>query len=199
MDIDERFLAYKPISEILGLSLELKDYEDRVQKRYDYIQEQLELDPEYVGYDYIEYYPKLGNVVYATKKNLISTNGDFYKLKGDVWIKARSKQSGPYKTKGIRVPKLLKVLDVINKGKLSTLLSNERDYRETNMLLQTEFCRSILTTFNKKRLVFSVRRDIEIPETRTVIKDTFDLMIFIEAVNQFVKIESVKPIFAGEE
>ena len=66
MDIDERFLAYKPISEILGLSLELKDYEDRVQKRYDYIQEQLELDPEYVGYDYIEYYPKLGNVVYFT-------------------------------------------------------------------------------------------------------------------------------------
>lgn len=95
-------------------------------------------------------------------------------------------------------PKLLKVLDSINNGKLSTLLSNERDYRETNMLLQTEFCRSVLTTFNKRRLVFSVRGDIEIPETRTVIKDTFDLMVFVEAVNQFVKIESVKPIFAGE-
>lgn len=96
------------------------------------------------------------------------------------------------------VPKLLKVLDAINNGKLSTLLSNERDYRETNMLLQTEFCRSVLTTFNKRRLVFSVRRDIEIPETRTVIKDTFDLMVFVEAINQFVKIKSVKPIFAGE-
>lgn len=96
------------------------------------------------------------------------------------------------------VPKLLKVLDVINNGKLSTLLSNERDYRETNLLLQTEFCRSILTTFNKKKLVFSVRGDIEIPETRTVIKDTFDLIVFVEAVNQFVKIESIKPIFAGE-
>lgn len=96
------------------------------------------------------------------------------------------------------VPKLLKVLDAINNGKLNTLLSNERDYRETNMLLQTDFCRSILTTFNKRRLVFSVRRDIEIPETRTVIKDTFDLMVFVEAINQFVKIESVKPIFAGE-
>lgn len=95
-------------------------------------------------------------------------------------------------------PKLLKVLDAINNGKLNTLLSNERDYRETNMLLQTDFCRSILTTFNKRKLVFSVRRDIEIPETRTVIKDTFDLMVFLEAINQFVKIESVKPIFAGE-
>ena len=96
------------------------------------------------------------------------------------------------------VPKLLKVLDSINKGKLHTLLSNERDYRETNLLLQTEFCRSILTVFNKRRLVFSVKMDIKIPETRTVLKDAFDLTVFVEAINQFVKIESVKPIFAGE-
>lgn len=93
------------------------------------------------------------------------------------------------------VPKIIKVLDSINNGKLRTLLSNERDYRETNMLLQTEFCRSILTTFNKGSLVFSVKRDIEIPETRTVLKDTFDLMVFVESINQFVKIKSVKPIF----
>ena len=96
------------------------------------------------------------------------------------------------------VPKLIKVLDAINNGKLHTLLSNERDYRETNMLLQTEFCRSILTTFNKRSLVFSVRRDIEIPETRTVIKDTFDLMVFVESIKKFIEIKSVKPIFAGE-
>ncbi|MGL4614248.1 MAG: hypothetical protein ACRCVV_10220 [Shewanella sp.] len=93
------------------------------------------------------------------------------------------------------VPKLLKVLDAINNGKLRTILSNEKDYRETNMLLQTEFCRSVLTTFNKRSLVFSVKGDIEIPETRTVLKDTFDLMVFVEAINQFVKIKSVKPIF----
>ena len=96
------------------------------------------------------------------------------------------------------VPKLIKVLDAINNGKLRSLLSNERDYRETNMLLQAEFCRSILTTFNNRCLVFSVKKDIEIPETRTVLKDTFDLMVFIESINQFIEIKSVKPIFAGE-
>ena len=96
------------------------------------------------------------------------------------------------------IPKLIKVLDAINNGKLRTLLSNERDYRETNMLLQTEFCRSVLTVFNKGKLVFSVKRDIAIPETRTVLKDTFDLMVFVEAIKQFIEIKSIKPIFAGE-
>ena len=96
------------------------------------------------------------------------------------------------------VPKLIKVLDCISNGKLHILLSNEKDYRETNMLLQAEFCRSILTTFNNVRLVFSVKKDIEIPETRTVLKDTFDLMVFVEAIKQFIEIKSIKPIFAGE-
>lgn len=96
------------------------------------------------------------------------------------------------------VPKLIKVLDCISNGKLHILLSNEKDYRETNMLLQTEFCRSILTTFNNVRLVFSVKKDIEIPETRTILKDTFDLMVFVEAIKQFIEIKSIKPIFAGE-
>ena len=96
------------------------------------------------------------------------------------------------------VPKLIKVLDCISNGKLHILISNEKDYRETNMLLQAEFCRSILTTFNNVRLVFSVKKDIEIPETRTVLKDTFDLMVFVEAIKQFIEIKSIKPIFAGE-
>ena len=96
------------------------------------------------------------------------------------------------------VPKLIKVLDCISNGKLHILLSNERDYRETNMLLQTEFCRSILTTFNNVRLVFSIEKDIEIPETRTILKDTFDLMVFVEAIKQFIEIKFIKPIFAGE-
>ena len=41
-------MSIKTLTEILNLSLELKDYEERVQKRYDYIQEQLEKDPEFV-------------------------------------------------------------------------------------------------------------------------------------------------------
>ena len=96
------------------------------------------------------------------------------------------------------VPRLLKVLDSINNGKLRTLLSNEREYRETNMLLQTEFCRSITKIDYKGNLDFYINRDISIPESRTVLKDMFDLMVFVEAINQFIKIKSIKPIFAGE-
>lgn len=95
------------------------------------------------------------------------------------------------------VPKLLKVLDSINNGKLHTLLSNERDYRETNMLLQTEFCRSVTKIDYKGNLDFFINRDINIPESRTVLKDMFDLIVFVEAINRFIKIESIKPIFTG--
>ena len=96
------------------------------------------------------------------------------------------------------VPKLIKVLDAINNGKLRTLLSNERDYRETNMLLQTEFCRSIMKIDYKGNLDLFINKDIPIPESRTVLKDMLDLMVFIESINQFIEIKSVKPIFAGE-
>ena len=95
------------------------------------------------------------------------------------------------------VPKLLKVLDSINNGKLHTLLSNERNCRETNMLLQTEFCRSVTKIDYKGNLDFFINRDINIPESRTVLKDMFDLIVFVEAINRFIKIESIKPIFTG--
>lgn len=96
------------------------------------------------------------------------------------------------------VPKLIKVLDAINNGKLRTLLSNERDYRETNMLLQTEFCRSIMKIDYKGNLDLFINKDITIPESRTVLKDMLDLMVFVESIKQFIEIKSAKPIFAGE-
>ena len=96
------------------------------------------------------------------------------------------------------IPKLIKVLDVINNGKLRTLLSNERDYRETNMLLQTEFCRSIMKIDYKGNLDLFINKDIPIPESRTVLKDMLDLMVFVESIKQFIEIKSTKPIFAGE-
>lgn len=96
------------------------------------------------------------------------------------------------------IPKLIKVLDAINNGKLRTLLSNERDYRETNMLLQTEFCRSIMKIDYKGNLDLFINKDISIPESRTVLKDMLDLMVFVESIKQFIEIKSTKPIFAGE-
>jgi hypothetical protein len=73
-------MSIKTLTEILGLSLELKDYEDRVQKRYDYIQEQLELDPEFVAYDYVEYWYGHSDIHYLFDRAIISTDGFFYKI-----------------------------------------------------------------------------------------------------------------------
>ena len=66
-------MSIKTLTEILGLSLELKDYEDRVQKRYDYIQEQLEKDPEFVAYDYLEYWHGRADIHYLFKEIIISS------------------------------------------------------------------------------------------------------------------------------
>ena len=48
--------VYKPLTDILGLQYDgTMSYEERVQKRYNYVKEQLELDPNYEGWDWVEY------------------------------------------------------------------------------------------------------------------------------------------------
>ncbi|QDJ96768.1 putative HNH endonuclease [Aeromonas phage PS2] len=67
----------KTLTEILGLKYDgTMSYEERVQKRYDYIKEQYELDNKYEGWDYLE------NVKYGLKfdhlitfEYMISTKG----------------------------------------------------------------------------------------------------------------------------
>lgn len=44
-----------PISTILGLDYETTSYDQRVKARYDYVKKQLEEDPNYEGWDYLEY------------------------------------------------------------------------------------------------------------------------------------------------
>lgn len=96
-------MSIKTLTEILGLSLELKDYEERVQKRYDYIQEQLELDPEFVAYDYLEYWDGRADIHYIIDKYVIDTKGNYYQLKDDVWTLARTKHDEGYKEKNINM------------------------------------------------------------------------------------------------
>ena len=67
----------KTLTEILGLKYdETMSYEERVQKRYEYIKEQYELDNKYEGWDYIElvfWEVEFKNLVH--KKYLVSTKG----------------------------------------------------------------------------------------------------------------------------
>ncbi|MGL4614361.1 MAG: hypothetical protein ACRCVV_10785 [Shewanella sp.] len=79
--------VYKPLTDILGLQYDgTMSYEERVQKRYNYVKEQLELDPNYEGWDWVEYQ------VYSNKqddlpellssdKALVSTKGKIAKKK----------------------------------------------------------------------------------------------------------------------
>ena len=84
-------MTIKTLTEILGLSLELKDYEERVQKRYDYIQEQLEKDPEFVAYDYLEYWYGHSDIHYLFNRVIISTTGVFYKINKEGSITEKGK------------------------------------------------------------------------------------------------------------
>ena len=96
-------MSIKTLTEILGLSLELKDYEDRIQKRYGYIQEQLEKDPEFVAYDYLEYWDGRADIHYIIDKYVIDTKGNYYQLKDNVWTLARTKHDEGYKEKNVNM------------------------------------------------------------------------------------------------
>lgn len=65
MKIDERLLAYKPISVTLNFDWEKMSYDERVLARHNYIEEQKKKDPNYIGWDFIEY--------------VVSTHGEKYK------------------------------------------------------------------------------------------------------------------------
>lgn len=80
--------VYKPLTDILGLQYDgTMSYEERVQKRYNYVKEQLELDPNYEGWDWMEYRvysrtpSKVEKLLYNTDQVLISTKGKMAKKK----------------------------------------------------------------------------------------------------------------------
>lgn len=80
--------VYKPLTDILGLQYDgTMSYEERVQKRYNYVKEQLELDPNYEGWDWMEYRvysrtpSKVEKLLYNTNQVLISTKGKMAKKK----------------------------------------------------------------------------------------------------------------------
>lgn len=106
-------MSIKTLTEILGLSLELKDYEDRVQKRYDYIQEQLEKDPNWIGYDYPEYWTAYIEAHFILKDILVSTTGVFYKVKNGEIIELKTpipnkNVNGGYLSKKLSISKNVK-------------------------------------------------------------------------------------------
>ena len=66
MKIDERLLAYKPISVTLNFDWDKMTYDERVLARHNYIEEQKKKDPNFVGYDFPDWFRSQ----YGTAANL---------------------------------------------------------------------------------------------------------------------------------
>ena len=62
MNMDERLLAYKPISVTLNFDWENSTLDKRAKMRHDYIKEQKKTNPNYVGYDFPEHFSSLFGV-----------------------------------------------------------------------------------------------------------------------------------------
>ena len=62
-------MDFTPLENILDFSLHPDHYKERVQKRWDYIQEQLKTDPDFVAYDYLEYRNLHSDTLWVNKKN----------------------------------------------------------------------------------------------------------------------------------
>ena len=105
MNIDERLLAYKPISITLNFDWDNTTYDERVQMRHDYIEEQKKKDLNYVGYDFPEYFNDFTtltlnkpNVVVTDFSKLVNTLGQFLFIKdGKIYISLVTPTPGKYK------------------------------------------------------------------------------------------------------
>lgn len=89
MNIDERLLAYKPISVTLNFDWENTTYDERVLARHNYIEEQKKKDPNYVGYDFPEWFKshygrgKVDSTSFHSVdfSRLINTLGQIYRVR----------------------------------------------------------------------------------------------------------------------
>ena len=118
MKIDERLLAYKPISVTLNFDWDKMTYDERVLARHNYIEEQKKKDPNYVGYDFPEWFTSTHGVnkdssLLHIKTSLISTIGQIITIRNKTILS----NFGYKVSKGYHIAKLL----VRNESKLVTV------------------------------------------------------------------------------
>lgn len=90
------------ISDILSLSLAKEDHETTVQARWDYIQQQLAIDVNWVGYDYAECYNGRVDLLNVFPGYIISTTGKMYKLIDKENFKVLKNNLNSYTSKTIK-------------------------------------------------------------------------------------------------
>ncbi|MGL4614366.1 MAG: hypothetical protein ACRCVV_10810 [Shewanella sp.] len=92
MNIDKRLLAYKPISITLNFDWENTTYDERVLARHNYIEEQKKKDPNYIAWDFPEWFKShygsgtnLSDQYFQDFTRLVSTVGQILKIHNDAF------------------------------------------------------------------------------------------------------------------
>lgn len=127
-----------PISTILGLDYETTSYDQRVKLRYECITEQLEKNPNYEGWEYLEYVwygEKFNSVIMRYSNYFISTKGRLVSL-------SKNKQSvslGRKDKKGYRVTTIVTGKNIskhitIHRAVACTFIPNLTNIKQLNLL-----------------------------------------------------------------
>lgn len=165
MNIDKRLLAYKPISVALNFDWEKTTYDERVLARHNYIEEQKKKDPNYIGWDFPEWFrsshgfagTRSGDYL-VDKSKLINTIGQVVKLQGKlVVISFGSKRSDGYfavrlkcgeirrkaKLHRIVACTFIPIPDKLKELRKKLVINHKNDIKSCNLRSNLEWCTNL--------------------------------------------------------
>ena len=156
MKIDERLLAYKPISITLNFDWENTTYDERVQMRHDYIEEQKKKDPNFVGYDFPEHFgsqrPGGEHPVYiAVFTRLVNTLGQFFSVSNrGLWITFGVETNGymdvymgknkSFKAHRVVACTFIPVPEHLKENRFKLVVNHKNDIKDCNLRSNLEWC-----------------------------------------------------------
>lgn len=166
MKIDERLLAYKPISVTLNFDWENTTLDERAQMRWNYIQEQKKKYPNYVGYDFPEHFSSLfGGSKVSTEvvdfSILVNTLGQLIRTR----IKTVESSFGHNNGKGYRnfsireknknrerkahrviACTFIPIPKELLRNKLHLVVNHKNDIKHSNLISNLEWCTQKVNT-----------------------------------------------------
>lgn len=161
MNIDERLLAYKPISITLNFDWDKMSYDERVLARHNYIEEQKKTNPNYAGWDFPEHFSsvhanKNKPLIYSIDFNkLVSTIGQMVNvIYGKVYVTLGNKNKRGYleinmdkngKKSKLRIHRLVSCTFIpipknLEENRKSLIINHKNDIKTCNLRSNLEWC-----------------------------------------------------------